>query len=368
MKLYSAVNIRQAVIAALFSVSSLLATSVSFAPTAAAAGVAPNKPAVVTNTGGGGVRFREGAGVGYDVKGTLGEGDTVQVLEGPVKDAAGHSWWRVTVNGSGRVGWVDTRYLGPAGSTSSGSKATTSSKTTTAKAPAGLKGYAKVATPGGAALRLRSTPGGAIQSTAAQGTVFSIVKGPSKDKNGDSWYQVSNANITGWASAAYLVSAPAPKKTTQAATAKKATTTTTTARTGTARGATQPPVARSSTGGVVSVAMKYVGYAYRYGGTSPAGFDCSGFVYYVFNKAGIGLSRAMSSQIASGPHISSSQLQPGDLVYFANTYRSGISHIAIYAGNGKIVHAADYGIGVTVSDLWSPYWVAHYAGATRVAR
>ncbi len=366
MKLYSAVNIRQAVVAALFSVSSLLATSVSFAPTAAAAGVGPNKPAVVTNTGGGGVRFREGAGVGYDVKGTLGEGDKVQVLEGPVKDGAGHSWWRVTVNSNGRIGWVDTRYLGPAGSSSSsGSKATTSSKTTTAKGPATLKGYAKVATPGGAALRLRSTPGGTIKSTAGQGTVFSIVKGPTKDKNGDSWYQVSNANVTGWASATYLVSAPAPKKTTQA-TAKKSTTTT--ARTGTARGTTQPPAARSSAGGVVSVAMNYVGYAYRYGGTSPSGFDCSGFVYYVFNKAGIGLGRAMSSQIAAGPHISSSQLQPGDLVYFANTYRRGISHIAIYAGNGKIVHAADYGIGVTVSNLWSPYWTAHYAGATRVAR
>jgi cell wall-associated NlpC family hydrolase len=367
MKLYSAVNIRQAVVVVLFSVSSLLATSVSFAPTAAAAGVGPNKPAVVTNTGGGGVRFREGAGVGYDVKGTLGEGDKVQILEGPIKDDKGHSWWRVSINGSGRIGWVDTRYLGPAGGSSTTSKATTSSsKTTKAKALASLKGYAKVATPGGVAVRLRSTPGGTIKSTAGQGTVLQVLKGPTKDKNGASWYQVSNSNITGWASAAYLVSAPAPKKTTQA-TAKKATTTTT-ARTGTARGATQPPVARSTSGGVVSMAMKYVGYAYRYGGTSPSGFDCSGFVYYVFNKAGIGLGRAMSSQIASGPHISSSQLQPGDLVYFANTYRKGISHIAIYAGNGKIVHAADYGIGVTVSDLWSPYWVAHYAGATRVAR
>ena len=62
------------------------------------------------------------------------------------------------------------------------------------------------------------------------------------------------------------------------------------------------------------------------------------------------------------------QLQPGDLVYFKNTYRSGISHIGIYVGNGKFVHAGDYNTGVEVTDLWSAYWAAHYAGAVRVAR
>jgi cell wall-associated NlpC family hydrolase len=80
------------------------------------------------------------------------------------------------------------------------------------------------------------------------------------------------------------------------------------------------------------------------------------------------MSRSMDAQIASGPHISSSDLRPGDLVYFRNTYRSGLSHIGIYVGNGKFVHAADYSTGVELSDLWSSYWAAHYAGATRVSR
>lgn len=116
---------------------------------------------------------------------------------------------------------------------------------------------------------------------------------------------------------------------------------------------------------VVSVALRYVGSRYRYGGTSPSGFDCSGFVYYVYNRAGYGLGRSMYSQYSSGRHVSSSQLQPGDIIFFKNTYKRGLSHAAIYVGNGRIVHAANERTGVTVSNLWSPYWSAHYAGAVR---
>ena len=103
-----------------------------------------------------------------------------------------------------------------------------------------------------------------------------------------------------------------------------------------------------------------------HGGITPAGFDCSGFVYFIFNKAGIALGRAMWDQINAGQHIAAADLRPGDLVYFKNTYHKGVSHIAIYIGNGKIVHACNERVGVTVSDLWSPYWVAHYAGAVRI--
>jgi cell wall-associated NlpC family hydrolase len=111
--------------------------------------------------------------------------------------------------------------------------------------------------------------------------------------------------------------------------------------------------------------MRYVGYRYRFGGTSPSGFDCSGFVYYVFNKAGISMGRDMYSQLGSGPRISSSNLRPGDILFFSNTYKRGLSHAGIYIGNGKFVHAENESTGVAVSALWSSYWAAHYTTAVR---
>ncbi|MDQ2807729.1 MAG: NlpC/P60 family protein [Chloroflexota bacterium] len=322
---------------------------------------------VVQNTGGGTVRYRSGAGVGYDVRGSLSDGAPVTVLEGPVKIADGSHWYRIST--AGQVGWIDSRYLGSAPTTS---KTTTTSKPTTkttAAKPPVLTGYAKIANSQGDAVRVRSTAGGKIVATAGVGTVLKVAKGPVNDSSGTSWYQVTGG-VSGWIAAAYLTSAPAPtvaKKPAPPAAKAPSKAAPTTARTGSARGATAAP-ANSIAGGVVGTAMNYVGSRYVFGGTTPRGFDCSGFVYYVFNKTGFGMGRSMSSELASGTHISSSQLQPGDLVYFSNTYQRGISHIGIYIGNGKMVHAGDESSGVTVSDLWSSYWAAHYTGAVRVAR
>jgi cell wall-associated NlpC family hydrolase len=116
---------------------------------------------------------------------------------------------------------------------------------------------------------------------------------------------------------------------------------------------------------IVSIAYRYLGYRYRYGGSSPAGFDCSGFTHYVYMRAGISIGRTAAAQYYSGAHVSRANLQPGDLVFFANTYKRGISHAGIYVGNGKFINAANESTGVTVSSLYSSYWSAHYYGATR---
>ncbi len=347
----------------------LLASAIAagaFGGLPASAAQAAGGPMVVQNAGGGSVRYRSGAGVGYDVRGSLSDGARVTVLEGPVKIADGSRWYRV--NTGGQIGWMDMRYLGnaSAGTVTTAAKTTPKTTTKTTAKPPVLTGYAKIANAQGDAVRVRSTAGGKIVATAGAGTVFKVAKGPVKAADGTNWYQVTGA-VSGWVVADYLASAPAPvaakKPTTPAAVAPTASV----ARSGSARGATASP-ARSMAGGVVGTAMNYVGSRYVFGGTSPSGFDCSGFVYYIFNKAGIGMGRSMSSELASGTHISSSDLQPGDLVYFANTYQRGISHIGIYIGNGKMVHAGDESSGVTVSDLWSSYWAAHYAGAVRVGR
>ncbi|MBV9577620.1 MAG: C40 family peptidase, partial [Chloroflexi bacterium] len=119
-------------------------------------------------------------------------------------------------------------------------------------------------------------------------------------------------------------------------------------------------------GTIVANAMKFVGSRYVFGGTSPSGFDCSGFVYYVLNRSGEPIGRGMWQQYNGGAHVSINALQPGDTVFFANTYEPGLSHDGIYIGGGQFVHAADEQSGVTVSSLYTSYWQAHYMGATRL--
>jgi cell wall-associated NlpC family hydrolase len=135
-----------------------------------------------------------------------------------------------------------------------------------------------------------------------------------------------------------------------------------------AKPAPAPAPAPSSSGGgwnIVAIASKYMGTPYVWGGTAPGGFDCSGFVWYVFRKAGAPIPRDMWGQYQSGSHVSRANLQPGDVVFFGDTYQAGLSHDGIYIGGGRFVHAADYGIGVTVSSLGSSYYANHYYGAVR---
>lgn len=116
---------------------------------------------------------------------------------------------------------------------------------------------------------------------------------------------------------------------------------------------------------IIATAKKYIGVPYKWGGSSPSGFDCSGFVQYVFKAHGISLNRTCETQYKHGTYVSKSSLKPGDLVFFQNTYKAGISHIGIYIGNGQFIHASS-SKGVVISNLSSSYYVTHYYGARRV--
>lgn len=116
---------------------------------------------------------------------------------------------------------------------------------------------------------------------------------------------------------------------------------------------------------IIANAKQYIGVPYVWGGTSPSGFDCSGLVYYVFKQHGITLNRTAATQYQHGVYVSKSNLQPGDLVFFQNTYKAGISHVGIYIGNGQFIHASS-SKGVTISELSNSYWASHYYGARRV--
>jgi cell wall-associated NlpC family hydrolase len=116
---------------------------------------------------------------------------------------------------------------------------------------------------------------------------------------------------------------------------------------------------------VADFAQQYVGSRYAWGGSSPAGFDCTGFVMWVYGQFGVELPHNEAGQLASGPAVNSDALQPGDVLVFANTYRRGLSHTGIYLGGGRFVHAVDEAHGVMVSELWDSYWAPRLVGATR---
>jgi len=121
----------------------------------------------------------------------------------------------------------------------------------------------------------------------------------------------------------------------------------------------------SQNSSLVSTALACRGTRYRRGGTSRGGFDCSGFTCYVFSKYGIRLPHSSAAQARVGTPVPRNQLKEGDLLFF-HTYRSGISHVGIYIGGNKFVHAARHGRGVTVDSLGSSYYAPRYRGARRV--
>lgn len=119
---------------------------------------------------------------------------------------------------------------------------------------------------------------------------------------------------------------------------------------------------------LVDFALQYVGYNYVYGGSSPSyGFDCSGLVYYVFRHFNFNVSRTASSQYSTdGTSITKAELKIGDLVFFSSNGGYSITHVGIYIGNNKFVHASTPRIGVVISSLDSNYYTNVWYGAKRV--
>jgi peptidoglycan DL-endopeptidase CwlO len=114
-------------------------------------------------------------------------------------------------------------------------------------------------------------------------------------------------------------------------------------------------------GGVVGIAMRYLGVPYRWGGASPSGFDCSGFSMYVYAQVGVSLPHNAAMQYSYGTPVSRSQLAPGDLVFF-----NGLGHMGIYIGGGQFIHAPHTGDVVKISSLSDSWYAATYVGARRI--
>jgi cell wall-associated NlpC family hydrolase len=122
---------------------------------------------------------------------------------------------------------------------------------------------------------------------------------------------------------------------------------------------TAPP---SRFGGVVGIAMRYLGIPYRWGGASPStGFDCSGFIMYVYAQVGVSLPHNAAAQYGVGVPVSRDALEPGDLVFF-----NGLGHAGIYVGGGSFIHAPHTGDVVKISSLSDSWYARTYVGARRI--
>jgi cell wall-associated NlpC family hydrolase/uncharacterized protein YraI len=369
-----------------------IATTASSNGGGGASGGGGNYTSTITTNDGVGARLRDSAGISAAIVTLIAENTPVQVVGAPqVSD--GYTWYPVTYNGYS--GYIAGDFLG------SGSVVASSLTQTTPHGIATLEAGAHVAVSntGGWDLRLRASYDldSDIVGHAAPDTVLSVKDGPFYDSAGNSWYAVDYDGASGYASASYLswtssdlsarqsivaatvpaapaaapavqaVSAPAPTAVPAApAPAPAAPAPAPAAPAPAAPAVAAAPAASSHGQAMVSIAMRYLGYPYAWGGASPSGFDCSGFTSYVANLAfGASLSHVVTGQIGVGTAVGSKDLQPGDLVFFVNTYQPGLSHVGIYIGGGQMISAASERTGVVISNIWDSYWGPKYYGARR---
>ncbi len=203
--------------------------------------------------------------------------------------------------------------------------------------------YAVVQNTDGTGVRLRSDIWSRVLRNLPDGTMAKVLD-EAADRDGDTWFQVEVAGAQGWVYGSYLQQISEEELD---------------RRQSTTRGGVRSTVA--------DVALQYVGYRYVWGGTSPqTGFDSSGFLFYVYKTMGRPIPRDYWGMMAQGEPVALNQLQPGDLVFFVNTYKGGLSHGGIYIGNSQFVHAIDERRGVQVDSLWNSYYTSRYYGARRI--
>lgn len=207
-------------------------------------------------------------------------------------------------------------------------------------------------------LRKEANTSSEIVTTLPLNTAVDVIA----EANG--WSQVKVSGKEGYISSSLL--STTKQETSRSIETPRNTTSTQTTSTPVANTTTtaETPVPATGKGNsVVATAQQYMGCKYVYGGTSPSGFDCSGFTSYVYKLHGVSLNRTAAGQYSNGTAVNRSDLQPGDLIMFG---KSGINHVGIYIGGGRIIHAANASRGVTTDTINSGYYYNNYVGARRV--
>ena len=265
------------------------------------------------------LNVRSGAGTSYSVITKLPKGTVVDVLE-----SASNGWKKIKTSG-GTTGWVSGDYLttGSAGNSSTNNSTSQTSYKATVNTDS---------------LNMRKGAGTSysVITKLSKGTVVDVLESAS---NG--WKKVKTSNGTiGWVSGSYLANGVVEQTSTPSTNKVQA---------------------------VIDLAHKQLGKPYVWGAEGPNSFDCSGLIYYVYkNAAGITLPRTSSAQYSAGVAVSRSNLKAGDLIFSSTDGTGNITHVAIYVGDGQMIHAPRNGKNVEKVSINNSYWNKAYVGARRV--
>ena len=265
------------------------------------------------------LNVRSGAGTSYSVITKLSKGTVVDVLE-----SASNGWKKIKTSG-GTTGWASGDYLttGSAGNSSTDNSTSQTSYKATVNTDS---------------LNMRKGAGTSysVITKLSNGTVVDVLESAS---NG--WKKIKTSNGTiGWVSGSYLANGVVEQTSTPSTNKVQA---------------------------VIDLAHKQLGKPYVWGAEGPNSFDCSGLIYYVYkNAAGITLPRTSSAQYSAGVAVSRSNLKAGDLIFSSTDGTGNITHVAIYVGDGQMIHAPRNGKNVEKVSINNSYWNKAYVGARRV--
>ena len=265
------------------------------------------------------LNVRSGAGTSYSVITKLPKGTVVDVLE-----SASNGWKKIKTSG-GTTGWVSGDYLttGSAGNSSTNNSTSQTSYKATVNTDS---------------LNMRKGAGTSysVITKLSKGTVVDVLESAS---NG--WKKIKTSNGTiGWVSGSYLANCVVEQPSTPSTNKVQA---------------------------VIDLAHKQLGKPYVWGAEGPNSFDCSGLIYYVYkNAASITLPRTSSDQYSAGVAVSRSNLKAGDLIFSSTDGTGNITHVAIYVGDGQMIHAPRNGKNVEKVSINNSYWNKAYVGARRV--
>ena len=274
------------------------------------------------------LNVRKGAGTSYSVITKLSKGTIVDVLE-----SSSNGWKKVKTSG-GTIGWVSGSYL----TTTVVNQPSTDSSTSQPSTDNSTQQTSYKATVNTDSLNVRTGAGTSysIITKLSRGTVVDVLESAS---NG--WKKIKTSNGTiGWVSGSYL-----------------------------ANGVVEQPSTPSTNKvqAVIDLAHKQLGKPYVWGAEGPNSFDCSGLVYYVYkNAASITLPRTSSAQYSAGVAVSRSNLKAGDLIFSSTDGSGRVTHVAIYVGNGQMIHAPRTGKNVEKVSISNSYWTKTYVGSRRV--
>ena len=257
------------------------------------------------------LNVRSGPSTSYSITTKLYKGNKVEILE------TSNGWHKIKTS-NGTTGWVSASYI----SILQGSNSQSSYK----------------ATVNATSLNVRSgaSTSYSVITKLPKGTVVDVIENAS---NG--WKKIKTSNgTTGWVSGQYLTTGVVNQPSTPSTNKVQA---------------------------VVDLAHKQIGKPYVWGAEGPNSFDCSGLTYYVYkNAAGITLPRSSTAQYGAGKAVSKSNLQPGDLIFSSTDGTGNITHVAIYVGNGQMIHAPRSGKNVEKVSMNTSYWNKAYVGARRI--